>query len=151
MSDHHLIVVPLDPRAVPSADEQGRVTAALEAIAPRADSVNFITSSAVQFVDCGGNFESVSCPACGADTPLEWWQERMDEDFVDGGFLLHRYNLPCCSSSLALNELVYDSPQAFGRSKWEVLNPGIAEITDAELETLTLAAARALQVVWQRF
>ena len=51
----------------------------------------------------------------------------MDEDSDGEGFTLSSFETPCCMASLNLNELKYDSNQAFARTSWTVQNAGIGE------------------------
>ena len=31
---------------------------------------------AIQFVDCGSNFETITCPRCGAEVDAGWWADQ---------------------------------------------------------------------------
>src|SRR5262245_16565106 len=125
MSDDVLIVVPRDPRHVPSTKSQQLLLEALRTLAPKADEITSEAVEQIAFFDAGQNFERIVCPACNSQLEMSWWQDRMDEDFGDDGFRLEQYALPCCGARLNLNELTYDWPQAFGRFCAEVRNPDI--------------------------
>lgn len=103
----------------------------LAEIAPKAEAIEVRIQDGVEFVDCGGNFESVGCPACGRDIPFDWWTDRMDEDYSNSGFRLDRFHMPCCGSQKSLNELHYDWPQGFSRFSLEAMNPNIGMLDDA--------------------
>jgi len=149
MSDHFIIVVPRDPTLVPTDEQRRRVVGALNKIAPRAESVTVESWPEVRFFDCGQNFETVSCPHCTSDIGIEWWQDRMDDDTDGDGFRLNSYDTPCCAASVNLNELIYDWPQAFGRSCWTVQNPNIGELSDAAKSELEAVAGFALVPIHQ--
>ena len=149
MSDDFLVIVPRDPRQVPPTDAQQRVLEALARIAPNAEESTSEASEVVRFFDCGSNFERIICPRCSAEVDLEWWQDRMDEDSTDDGFLLATYAMPCCGASTTLHELVYDWPQTFGRFNWEVRNPEIGELTESNKADLEAAAGMKLVFVRQ--
>jgi hypothetical protein len=51
----------------------------------------------------------------------------MDENY-DEGFLLAMYRIPCCGSSLNLNQLEYFWPQAFGRYSLAAKNPRVSQL-----------------------
>src|SRR4029079_15834676 len=86
---------------------------------------------AIEFLDCGGNFERILCPGCGVEIPLPWWHEKLDLDSDTGSaFVLTRHSTPCCGSSHTLHELVYDWPCGFGRFAFEVMNAGIGKLDD---------------------
>src|SRR5688572_7924312 len=103
MSDNWIALIPENPRFVPDAKKQRRARDRFAEIAPEADEIEIKVSEAVAFFDCGGNFERICCPSCGAEIPMEWWQDRMDED-DDDGFKLAAYTTPCCAKKSMLNE-----------------------------------------------
>jgi hypothetical protein len=149
MSDDYIVIVPRDPRFAASLDAQERVAAVLRRLAPSAGSVDPEVSDAIRFHDAGSNFESISCPRCAAEISIDWWQERMDEDMKEDGFLLERYAAPCCGAPMTLKELVYESPQAFGRTSWTVQNANVGELAQMALQELEAAAGTPLVVVYQ--
>ena len=149
MSDHFIVVVPRDPRLVPTDEVQRRVVEVLKRIAPAAESVMVEVSPRVQFFDCGQNFERVSCPHCSAEISIEWWRDRMDDDTDGIGFRLDSYEAPCCAVSVNLNELIYDWPQTFGRFSWTVQNPNIDKLTDEAKSELEVVAGFALVSIQQ--
>jgi hypothetical protein len=108
MSDHFIVVMPIDPAFVPSRHTQRAALALFRPMVPQADEVEIETRERIQLIDCGENFESIRCPACGLMMTIEWWQERMGEDY-DGGFALRRFTMPCCRAPTTLNELRYES------------------------------------------
>ena len=147
MSDDLIIVVPADPTLVPTTDAADRVVGALRQIVPGAEFITTEASAGVRFFDCGENFESVSCPECSASINLDWWHDRMGEDWGEGGFKLGHVHVPCCGARLTLNDLVYDWPQAFGRFRWQMLNPNIGALgPDAEAE-IERAASVPIRIV----
>jgi hypothetical protein len=149
MSDHFIIVVPRDPRLVPTEEVRRRVVLVLNRIVPSAENVTAEVSPQVQFFDCGQNFERVLCPRCSAEISIDWWQERMNDDYDGIGFRLDSYGTLCCAKSVNLNELIYDWPQAFGRFSWTVRNPNIGELTDAAKLELEAVAGFALVPIRQ--
>jgi hypothetical protein len=149
MSDHFIIVVPRDPRLVPTDEVRRRVVLMLNRIAPSAENVTAEVSPQVQFFDCGQNFSRQLCPRCSAEISIDWWQERMNDDYDGIGFRLDSYETPCCAKSVNLNELIYDWPQAFGRFSWTVQNPNIGELTDATKLELEAVAGFALVAIRQ--
>jgi hypothetical protein len=149
MSDDYILVIPRDPRYVPTPEVQRRLVELLERLAPNAEDITVETSEEIRFFDCGENFEGIVCPGCAAEINLEWWQARMDDDAKEGSFRLASYVLPCCGARVTLNDLKYDWPQAFGRFRWEARNPGVGELTSANKADLEAAAGIALVFVRQ--
>lgn len=150
MSDDILSFVPRDPRHIPAPDAQQRALMRLRALLPDAVSFDTEQSELVRFHDCGENFESISCPHCSADLPLDWWSDAMGADFDGGGFRLDATELPCCQATGTLNELRYDWPQAFGRFSISVRNPDIGSVPDTLLRAIEAELGCALIVVRQR-
>jgi hypothetical protein len=64
MSDHIIRVIPEDPRHLPNARARAAAKAYMFDLAPDADEIEDIVEASPVFIDCGENFESVSCPTC---------------------------------------------------------------------------------------
>jgi hypothetical protein len=148
MSDNWIALVPEDPRFVPDAAKQRRAHKRFAEIAPEADEIEIKVSKKVVFFDCGGNFERICCPSCGAEIPVEWWQERMADD-DDEGFKLAAYATPCCEKMVTLNELVYEWPQAFGRFAVDAMNPNIGKLDDKYKREFEKILGTKLRVIYQ--
>jgi len=149
MSDDYLVVVTRDPSHVPTAEAQRRVADVLSRLAPNAEDSTVQTSAEIQLFDCGENLERILCPRCCAEISTDWWHERLDDDEKGAGFQLAPHELPCCGGTVTLNELSYDWPQAFGRFRWEVMNPDIGDLSDADKSALEAAAGCELVVIRQ--
>jgi hypothetical protein len=149
MSDDFIVIVARDPTHVPSEGAQLQVSVLLSRLAPSADSITAEAAAAVRFYDCGGNFERISCPHCRAEIGIDWWQERMDEDFDGEGFRLENYDTPCCGTPIDLNALIYDWPQAFGCFSWTIQNANIGELTKGAKAELEAAAGVPIVVIHQ--
>jgi len=148
MSDNWIVLIPEDPHFVPNAAVRGRARDRLAAIASGADEVAATVDDDVAFFDCGENFETVRCPRCGATIPMEWWQDRMDEDYADG-FKLDGYAVPCCGASLTLHELAYDRPQGFGRFSLSARNPNRGPLEAEQLRELSDIVGGRLRVIYR--
>lgn len=148
MSDHQIALIPEDPHFIPEPDKQSRARSRLAEIAPDADEVTVVVSETVLFFDCGMNLENILCPSCGREIPLDWWQERMDEDYATG-FKLDRYSTPCCNAAHTLRELTYNWPQAFGRFALNAINPNIEKLKDEHQRELEEILGTRLIVVHQ--
>lgn len=146
MSDNWIILIPQNPHEIP--DEKNRMKALLHLrrIMPDAEEIELKVCDTLEFFDSGANFECVRCPSCHSELQLDWWQDRMDEDF-QGGFRLNAYRLPCCQARRTLNELDYDWPQGFGRFAIEVMNPGTDSITDEQKHELEAILGTSLRVI----
>lgn len=139
MSDHFVTFVPVDPQRVPDASRIAQAESLARRRFPDADDIAAITSPAVAFFDAGRNFESVQCPHCGASLDMDWWQERMDDDYVDRGFRLAAFLLPCCGATATLAGLRYDAPQAFARFGLQVRNADVGDIPPSTVDAFAEA------------
>jgi hypothetical protein len=142
MSDNFVIFLPRDPEFVPELSARQAAEALLRQLAPSAGEISCTVSEAVRFIDPGGNFESVTCPNCGADLG-DWWPEAMDAAYDGSGFPSLVTTLPCCRAKCSLNDLVYEWPAAFARFELSAQNPGV-ELTLEQLGELEAALGCAL-------
>jgi hypothetical protein len=150
MSDNWIVLIPEDPRFVPSAKLRTRARDRLVEIAPEAEGIEIKVSKTVEFFDCGGNFERIRCPSCRKKIPTDWWQERMNEDFRKGsGFKLAAYATPCCRKKRTLHELVYQWPQGFGRFALDAMNPNIGKLKAKFRRELEEILGTELRVIYQ--
>lgn len=150
MSDNWIMIVPKQPKHVPSSNNIQTAIEVLNHIAPDADEIEAIEKEKVQFFDCGANLETVSCPECQSDVGIDWWSDAMSEDFdITRGFQLNEYIVPCCSSSLPLNALNYSFHQAFGRFALSAMNANIGLISISDVKKIESALECEVSVVYQ--
>src|SRR5437762_3164094 len=128
MSDNWIIVIPEAADFVPSSEARRKAVELFRSLAPRADEVKELATEEIRFIDCGANLERITCPDCGAQLEIHWWQEKMGEE-ADAGFPLRSVELPCCGATRSLDQLKYDWPQGFARFSIEAMNPGIGDLT----------------------
>ena len=122
VSDSWLIIIPRDVDFVPSEEAHERAFELFERLTEGADEVTGGVTQNVHFFDCGENFSRVICPTCDKDLDIEWWKERMDEEYK-AEYPLNAMELPCCRARHNLNELLYDWTQGFARYSLEARNP----------------------------
>lgn len=115
MSAHVLSIIPTDPFWVPGAEAAEAARAALARVYPGAREVGVYRHEDPVFVDQGENFESVRCPGCHSELPIEWWQERMDEAYNRRFRRDLTVRLLCCDRDSTLNDLIYIWPAGFAR------------------------------------
>ena len=112
MSSTVLKIIPTVPSYVPSASQQDKSKAFLIELYKR-NEIEFLSLDSIEFVDQGGNFESVSCNVCGKELPIEDWQNQMDKayqnQFSDLTFLTP------CKHQTSLNDLNYKLPAGFAK------------------------------------
>ncbi len=150
MSESYAVVIPADPKAaMPETAEA--VREALERIVG-SDRSRIKDYGKLQFIDCGGNFESLACPACADKIELDVWSGWMDEDWHGKeGFHLHRHATPCCGEGVTLNDLIYFLPQGFARWFVSAYDTAHGPLTDAETRTLSELAGMPLRAIYQHY
>ena len=149
MSDNWIALIPEDPTFIPDEARQVQAREYFAEIAPDAEEIEIRLSDAVEFFDCGANFELVRCPSCQQELSQDWWQERLDEDADEEGFRLARYPMPCCQAKHTLHELHYDWPQGFGRFALDAMNPEIGELSEATIKEFERILGTKLHVIYQ--
>src|SRR4051794_18684439 len=130
-----------DVRAVEAARQ------AVERALPDAEEVSANVTTNPQFIDAGANFRRVTCPACGADVG-DWWAQAMHHA-AEQDFLSLSVVTPCCATATSLNDLHYDSPQAFARVSIHAMNPNVDALPTAVLEHVEQYLGWPLRLVWQ--
>jgi hypothetical protein len=148
VSDNWLRLIPTEPAWVPDREAQARIEAAFAALVPRAAEVTVETHEEAVFVDCGGNFESIHCPVCGAALTIASWQEMMDAASATR-FTALDMPAPCCGTSVSLNDLRYQWPMGFARWEISARSPDRRALTDAEIRGLEHAVGHSLRQIWQ--
>ena len=149
MSDNWIALIPEDPRDVPEPARQTRARDRFADIAPDAEEIELKVSDQIKFFDCGANFERICCPSCDAELATEWWQDRMDDDYVDGGFKLRQYSTPCCNATHSLEQLVYEWPQGFARFAVDAMNPNIGKLNNQHKTEFEQILGTRLRVIYQ--
>ncbi|MGB6159345.1 MAG: hypothetical protein WBH45_13750, partial [Acidobacteriaceae bacterium] len=94
------------------------------------------------FVDCGENHERTTCPVCGADVEKNW-SRWMNNSYRQSRFQDRKVVVPCCGTTVDLNDLVYQFPMAFASWSIELRNPDPAIFMSAEDERIIEAALGA--------
>ncbi|HEV2548699.1 MAG TPA: hypothetical protein VGU20_15265 [Stellaceae bacterium] len=142
-----MIVLPLDPLAVPGKERAESAFEVLRALRPKADEHELHLSDAPQFFHCGGNYETVFCPLCETDIGDwalgaigAWWES------ADRRALL--VETPCCSRSTSLNDLDYVWPQGLACVGFELMNGG-PDLEPEERQRVEEALSLPVRVIWR--
>ncbi|QDV59029.1 hypothetical protein [Rosistilla oblonga] len=149
MSDNWIALIPKDPRYVPDGARQNLARDRFAEIAPDADEIEIKVTDKISFFDCGANFERICCPSCNSEISTEWWQDRMDDDYVDGGFTLAGYETPCCNARHSLDQLLYEWPQGFARFAIDAMNPNIGKLSNQHETEFEDILGTSLRVIYQ--
>jgi hypothetical protein len=148
VSDHSVTLVSVDPLYVPSLEQIQRAEALARSMFPQADAISPQPSDGIRLFDAGSNFERVTCPGCGAQVELDWWQAAMDADFDGQGFRLEPQAMPCCRRRFALNQLNYDWPQAFARFGLQLMNPNVGTLPADAVAQIEAALGTSVNVIY---
>lgn len=117
---------------------------------PGAEEITVGDFGQTRFFNPGVNLLAVRCPNCGADLlASDDWPDLMDVAF-DSYYLMMEVQVPCCGETHSLNDLEYDWPAGFAHWAITVKNPGVAEVLEAQLESLRNTLGCELRVVRQR-
>lgn len=149
MADTFLRIIPTDPTRVPGVSARERALNVLRRAVPLADEVTAQVTQHVRFVDCGANFESVRCPACGADIG-EWWAEAMELGHAQN-FSDLRITTPCCALHTTLNDLLYAWPAGFARYTLEAVNPARESVPQSVVRRLESALGAQVRLIWAEY
>jgi hypothetical protein len=118
MSESILKFYPREPTRSFRGDEVRTVTEFLQRENETSivqDSIELVNFEGIQFIDCGSRLERIRCPKCGADVPLDAWQEVMSADFSESsGFGLREIYHCDCGFDANLNALIYEEHCGFG-------------------------------------
>ena len=148
MSDQFLILIPEQAGHVPPSANRESGLECFRKFTSGADEIKTELSDEIRFIDCGENFEKISCPVCEKDIQEDWWQEQMSGDF-NSGFHLRPIKLPCCGVERNLHDLSYVWPMGFGRFSMKAMNPKIGKLPDKDLKSIESVMGCPLRVIYQ--
>ena len=148
MSDNFLNLIPVSPSFVPDIIAQNNAKSFLfqRYIDNR---IEFITTDKIEFVDQGGNFDTVSCNLCGHALASEVWQTAMDGAF-QRQFDDLEFTTPCCNKITSLNDLKYEMPAGFARYIMRIANPQTG-LSNDEISKLEGVVGSKLKIVWAHY
>jgi hypothetical protein len=152
VSDTLISLVPQDRNFVPKEVSRERAVSLLRAFAPAADEVCETLSEEVEFIDCGGNWSGVQCPACGMDAE-PWFGDEMSRCYEQSHFRDLRAIAPCCGSVVFLDALNFGWPVGFARFVLDARNPrlGSTELPREQHQALEEALGCPLRVIWRHY
>lgn len=148
MSEFHYILIPTIPDYVPGAAAREAAVARLKSFVPDAQQVTAEVTEYVEFVPAMGNFETVSCPACGTILDDGWWVRAMDAAYGESGFTDLAVTLPCCGAASSLNDLKYHFPQGFACFVLSAFEPNVSDLEDWQVRELEELLGCTLRKIW---
>lgn len=151
MSGHYLRLIPAEPHYIPPEQVHSVAIAELSRLAPDAKEIFVEIYDAVQFIDQGENFESVSCPLCGSDLK-QWWGGAMDAAYKTR-FEDLSVTMPCCGGQTSLNQLRYQCPAGFARFVLSAYNPNLSDedLTASDLAAIEKILDCKIRLVWAMY
>lgn len=149
MSDNWIALIPEIPEHIPDTEQQNRALSYFWSIAPGADEIEIKLSDRFMFFGCGANLERISCPHCGQEIPIDWWQDRMGEGYGSDFTDLNPYPLPCCERLSTMADLKYDWPQGFAKFGIDAMNPGIGKLSDEGTRRFEEILGCRVRVIYQ--
>jgi hypothetical protein len=148
MSTSYYKLIPTLPDYVPDAAVREWAQARFASFVPQAEQVTADVREHVEFVPAMGNFETVSCPVCGALLENDWWVRAMDSAYGEHGFADLAVTVPCCGAASSLNDLHYYFPQGFARFVLSAYEPNIFDLEDWQVRELEELLGCMLRKVW---
>jgi hypothetical protein len=150
MSENLLKIIPEQPVYIPENQAQITASGFLKSLVAENCEVQSKVSKEIEFVDAGGNFESVSCSMCGKEISGEWWSTAMNEAH-QSHFSQLEVVVPCCKGKTTLNHLNYNWAQGFARFVLSARNPNISELDKQSITKLEQILGCKLRVVWAHY
>jgi hypothetical protein len=157
VSSFVLSVIPDDPEWQPSPQAADAAMAVLRTLMPDEDDdgmteFEITWHEQVTVVDAGENLGRVGCPACGAEIPLRWWNDHVEE-LAEAGWagVTDPVAAPCCGASVRLPDMEFDWPTGFARFELEVWEPGRDVLTADELAAVGAALGCGVRQVMAHF
>ncbi len=132
MSDDYVHSILDELGTVLDSDKREAAISYFRSIAPRADEISTWSMETLEFILCGANFGTITCPSCGGAFAADCWNDRMDSDVSEAGFTLTRRAMPCCGAEFTLHDLAYEWPQGFAPSGVRAMNPNIGKLSDEQ-------------------
>lgn len=137
--------VPNDPHFTPGTVGISAAGAYLKQTLANSTQIEAMARDGVDVFFPGDNLVTCSCPSCQSDIPAGVWQTILAADYDENsGFMLLRQPMPCCAERLAVNELVFDWPLAFGKFALQLTDPEFDTSTQAEAQRIALELAPLL-------
>lgn len=149
MSDDVLKLIPMCPNYVLSKDILGQAVKLAREFFPQAEDVSARVTEKTSFIDQGQNWERVRCPRCGTVIADSWWKKAMDAAH-ESGFVDLDARVPCCGTTISLNDLCYEWPAGFARTVIEIRNPG-KELAVQERKELEKVFGYKLREIWAHY
>ena len=152
MSDDFIVLIPANPRARLDAGTAASLEATHAEIVGSSETRLKDFGERLQFIDCGGNFKAMLCPACSKAARTDWWGRRMDHAWdADHGFHLCDFAMPCCGAPARLDTLVYRPQQGFSTWFLSARNESRGPLNAGELARLEHVAGIPLKVIYQHY
>ena len=69
----------------------------------------------------------------------------------ESAFVSLTVSVPCCGSTISLNDLHYERPAGFARFVLEARNPNVADLPEEEIAGLSSILGASLRLIWARY
>lgn len=146
-SSDYLKIIPSDPNFEPTKEQQRAVVNHLAKKYPN-NEIKSTLSKKVEFIDSGGNFDSIKCNFCGKKIETENWQDAMDKAYQNS-FNNLTFRTLCCDKVTSLNDLEYNMPSGFSKYQIEIVNPEIESIKNEDLfKNIESIIGKNIRLIW---
>ena len=107
MSDFYVSVIPTDVNWQPTNQAAAEAEAYVQRAFPDPDGmqqkITVEFHDRITVIDAGENLQRITCPRCGHNIPLDWYQELVER--TEGDFDDLDMTVPCCHTVIALDAL----------------------------------------------
>ena len=148
MSDTTLKIITTDPFYTCPENIQSDVISILSKIYPF-QKIKLLNTDSVEFIDQGGNFESVSCNFCGRLLEIQDWKNLIDLAF-ETKFNKLNFVTKCCNKETSLNDINYNWPAGFARFVVSI-HDAETELAEIEVTKLEELLKKDLRIIWARY
>jgi hypothetical protein len=131
-SSHDLIFLPIEPNFQPTDEQFKQSMALLESDYPDSEIIGDCFEY-TQFIDAGQHFDTIYCPYCNTEIPLETWQNWMTSAFQNSQFENLAITTACCSKQSQLSSLNYSGEDGFSSFVIRVNNPEPNDAMEKEI------------------
>ena len=120
MAEYYLRLIPKVVGYIPEKELSKEIKKIIDDKSFLYEEYSYIQTKDVEFVDCGGDLETIKCNYCDSDLSL-WWEDAMNITALDK-FSNLEVVTPCCQNKSSLDELIYDKQVGFSRLIIELKN-----------------------------
>ncbi|SRR6266545_1563411 len=127
-------LLPRDPWLIPNEAAHQQAVDRLVSFVGEVDEIHISISETPIFIDPGVGLTHVTCPSCQHRFTTSW--QAIVDWAAEQHFRTLDIVMPCCRTSVSLNDLQYDCPAGWARFDIEAVNPKVAQLSIEQMREL---------------